>query len=120
MDGRALERQASRAVGSQALLMRGSTADAEDAAHAALAALDGCDLLITRAEAHLALADALEARGRMDHAAIARAEAGSVLQEKRFAAAVAFWRRRPTGSPDNGLAFASTVEPFSFSGADSS
>ena len=87
-------------VRSQALLMRGSTADAEDAAHAALAALDGCDLLITRAEAHLALADALEARGRIDHAAIARAEAESVLKEKRFAAALgAFSEKASDGEP---------------------
>ncbi|MEZ0234675.1 MAG: hypothetical protein ACAH81_06985, partial [Actinomycetota bacterium] len=71
---------------SRALLMRGSAADAEDAAHRALAAAEGSDLVLSRAEAYLTLADVLGARERTQDAAVARGRAASLLEEKRFTA----------------------------------
>ena len=73
---------------SRALLMRGSAADAEDAAHRALAAAEGSDLVLSRAEAYLTLADVLGARERTQDAAVARGRAASLLEEKRFTAAL--------------------------------
>ena len=75
-------------VRGRALLIRGSSADAEDAARRALAAVEGSDLVLTHAEAHLMLADVLDDRGRSEEAAIARAEAVSLLEEKRLTAAL--------------------------------
>ena len=73
---------------SQVLLMRGLTADAEDAARRAIAATDGSDLILARAEADLVLADVLEARGRASEAAASRGSALNLLREKRFQAAL--------------------------------
>lgn len=73
---------------SRAFLMRGSAADAEDAAHRALAAAEGSDLVLSSAEAYLVLADVLEARERTQDAAVARGRAASLLEEKRFTAAL--------------------------------
>jgi hypothetical protein len=71
----------------RALLMRGSTADAEDAARRALAAAEGSDLVLSTAEANLVLRDVLEARGRTKDAAAARGHAADLLERKRFSAA---------------------------------
>lgn len=60
----------------------------EDAARTALAAAEGSDLVLTRAEADLVLADVLEARGRIDDAEVARAQAVTALEAKGFRAAV--------------------------------
>jgi tetratricopeptide (TPR) repeat protein len=73
---------------SRALLMRGSTADAEDAVRRALAVAEGSDLVLTRAEAELVLAEVLEERGRPQDAAAARERATSLLDAKRFRAAI--------------------------------
>ena len=73
---------------SRALLMRGATADAEDAARKAVAAAEGSDLVLSRAEADLTLADALEARGRSDDASAAREHAVTLLGSKGFQAAL--------------------------------
>ena len=73
---------------SRALLMRGATADAEDAARRALAAAQGSDLVLSRAEADLVLADVLEARGRTHEAAAAREHAAALLEAKGFRAAL--------------------------------
>jgi class 3 adenylate cyclase len=72
----------------RALLMRGSTADAEDAARRALAAAEGSDLVLSTAEADLVLGDVLEARGRTQDAAAARGHAANLLEAKRFKAAL--------------------------------
>jgi class 3 adenylate cyclase len=73
---------------SRALLMRGSTADAEDAARTAIAAAEGSDLVLSRAEADLVLADVLDARGRADDAEAARAHGVAALEAKGFRAAL--------------------------------
>jgi class 3 adenylate cyclase len=73
---------------SRALLVRGSPADAEDAARVALAVAEGSDLLLSRADAELVLAEALAARGQPDAAAAARRRAEALLVEKRFPAAL--------------------------------
>jgi hypothetical protein len=73
---------------SRALLMRGSPADAEVAARSAVAAAEGSDLVLSWAEADLVLAAVLEARGRSDDAAAARAHAVALLGSKRFRAAL--------------------------------
>ena len=73
---------------SRAFLMRGSTADAEDAARRALTAADGSDLVLSRAEVDLVLADVLDARGRTDDAEAARARAVTALEAKGFRAAL--------------------------------
>ena len=78
----------------QALLMRGSTADSEDAARRALAAAEGSDLVLSTAEANLALGDVLEARGRTQEAAVARGLAANVLETKGFTAALALINSR--------------------------
>ncbi|HUF59070.1 MAG TPA: adenylate/guanylate cyclase domain-containing protein [Actinomycetota bacterium] len=75
-------------VRARALLIRGSTADAEDAARRALAAVEGSDLILSYAEADLMLADVLEARGRGQDAAAAREHAVSLLEAKRFRGAL--------------------------------
>jgi hypothetical protein len=75
-------------VRARALLMRGSTADAEDAARRALAAAEGSDLVLSRAEADLVLADVLEARGRTHDAAAGREHAANILEAKGFRAAL--------------------------------
>jgi hypothetical protein len=80
----------------RALLMRGSTADAEDAARRALAAAEGSDLVLSNAEAHLMLADVLEARGREQDAATAREHGVALLEAKRFTAALE-WDARGGG-----------------------
>jgi len=72
----------------RALLMRGSTADAEDAARRALAVAEGSDLVLSRAEADLVLADVLEARGRTHDAEAAREHAANILEAKGFRAAL--------------------------------
>ena len=68
--------------------MRGSTADAEDAARRALAAVEGSDLVLSRAEVNLVLGDVLEARGRAHDAAAAREQAVNILEVKRFQGAL--------------------------------
>jgi class 3 adenylate cyclase len=73
---------------SRALLIRGSAADAEDAARRALAAVEGSDLILSHAEADLVLADVLVARGRGLDAAAAREHAVALLEAKRFRAAL--------------------------------
>jgi class 3 adenylate cyclase len=73
---------------SRALLIRGSTADAEEAARRALAAAEGSDLIVSTAEAHLMLADVLEARGRDQDGAAAREHAVALLEAKRFRGAL--------------------------------
>ena len=73
---------------SQVLLMRGATADAEEAARRAIAAADGSDLILAFAEAELVLADVLDARGRASEAAASRGSALNLLREKRFQAAL--------------------------------
>ena len=73
---------------SQVLLMRGATADAEDAARTAIAAAEGSDLVLARAEADLVLAEVLDARGRASEAAASRASALDLLRAKRFHAAL--------------------------------
>jgi class 3 adenylate cyclase len=73
---------------SRALLLRGSTADAEDAARSAVVAAEGSDLVLSRAEADLALAEVLTARGRAEDAADAREHAVKFLEAKRFRAAL--------------------------------
>lgn len=73
---------------SRAFLMRGSTADAEDAARSAVSAAAGSDLVLSLAEANLALADVLEARGRPDDAEAARGHAAGILEAKGFRAAL--------------------------------
>ena len=70
------------------LLMRGSTADAEDAARRALEAAEGSQLVLSRAEADLVLADVLQARGRSHDAEAARAHATDLLATKGFRAAL--------------------------------
>jgi tetratricopeptide (TPR) repeat protein len=72
----------------RALLARGSLAEAEDAIRMALVAVDGSDLLLTAAEANLALQEILEARGQAEGAAAADARARRLLEEKRFHAAL--------------------------------
>ena len=72
----------------RALLMRGSTADAEDAARRALEAAEGSELVLSRAEADLVLADVLEARGRSHDAEAARAHATNILEAKGFRGAL--------------------------------
>jgi hypothetical protein len=71
----------------RALLIRGSTADAEDAARKALGVAEGSDLVLSIAEADLVLGDVLQARGRTQEAAAARGHAASLLEAKRFEAA---------------------------------
>jgi class 3 adenylate cyclase len=83
---------------SRALLVRGSTADAEDAARSAVAAAEGSDLVLSRAEANLALADVLEARGRPDDAAAARGHAADILEAKGFRAALDHLARAGQGA----------------------
>jgi class 3 adenylate cyclase len=73
---------------SRALLLDDAAADAEDAARAAIAAAEGSDLLLSHAEAQLALSDALAARGRTEEAARAREAAIGLLRSKRFHAAL--------------------------------
>jgi hypothetical protein len=73
---------------SRALLMRGATADAEDAARRAIAEAEGSDLVLSRAEADLVLSDVLEARGRTRDAETARAHAAVLLEAKGFRAAL--------------------------------
>jgi hypothetical protein len=72
----------------RALLMRGSTADAEDAVRGSLVAVEGSDLVLSHAEAELMLADVLEVRGRVHDAAAARERGVHLLEAKRFSAAL--------------------------------
>jgi hypothetical protein len=72
----------------RALLIRGSAADAEDAARRALAAAEGSDLVLSTAEADLVLGDVLQARGGTQDAAAAREHAATLLEAKGFKAAL--------------------------------
>jgi len=72
----------------RALLMRGSTADAEEAARRGIAVAEGTDLVLTRAESHLMLGEVLEARDRQADAAHARGDAVNLLEAKGFRAAL--------------------------------
>ncbi len=69
-------------------LLRGSAVEAEASANRALKLLETTDLVHERVNALLALADALDTRGRGKEAAIARSEAISVLRAKANLAAV--------------------------------
>ena len=76
-------------VAARAHLVRGSPADAEAAARRALELGEGTDLVPYRAEALLALADAIEARGLDEDAADARRRAVALLRAKGNLAAAA-------------------------------
>ena len=68
--------------------LRGSAGEAEASARRALKLLETTDLVHDRVNALQALADALDARGDGQEAAVARREAISILQAKANPAAV--------------------------------
>jgi class 3 adenylate cyclase len=76
-------------IRSQALLLRGSAADAEVAARRGLELAASTDLALAHPDALLTLADALNARGLTEEAASARGEAVDRLRAKGMTAAVA-------------------------------
>ena len=88
MDRQTLVRRS--VIRARALLLRGSASDAELAAREALRLVEGTDLELDHAEAHLALADILDARGLADDAADARAQALERYRAKQHLTAVAY------------------------------
>ena len=74
---------------SRAHLLRGSAADAEVAARRGLELAESSDLILDHADAHLTLAEALDARGLQEDATIARSEAATLLRAKGNIAAIA-------------------------------
>ena len=78
---------------SRAHLLRGAAADAEVAARRGLELAESSDLILDHADALLALAEALDARGLQEDAKIARSEAATLFRAKGHIAAIA----RPGG-----------------------
>jgi class 3 adenylate cyclase/tetratricopeptide (TPR) repeat protein len=73
----------------RALLIRGSAADAEVAARRGVGLAESTDLVTDHADALRVLADVLDARGLVDEALIARAQAAALLRAKGNLAAIA-------------------------------
>ncbi len=80
---------------SHALLLRGHVADAESAARRALSIAQGRTLPLAQADAEVALARALDARGLESEAELARSRAIEILRAKRHDAAVAWLSSGP-------------------------
>lgn len=87
---------------SRALLLRGSATDAEVAARRGLELVESTDLALDHVDSLMALADALDARGLTDEAAIARSDALEHLRAKSIPAAGTWITGSPPGRDASG------------------